>query len=135
MAPLEPGRAGELAAALKEANALGRPAPVVAAAAAITLKPGAEPLALHCADAALAKSLGWRIAVPLLAGEVLSRHASGERRRPKPGEPGGPKAAALAYADAAIDAAPKLRAKGKGRARSRFCSATTRSRPRRPCPD
>jgi Protein of unknown function (DUF1403) len=137
MAPLEPGRAGELAAALKEVavGARGRPAALAAAAAAAAvmgLCAGAEPLALFCADAALARSLNWPIPVPLLAGEVLRRGA-GEGRRPKPGEPGWTKAAALAYARAALsaldlaqdltrrasrlmDAAPKLRAKGKGRA-------------------
>jgi hypothetical protein len=97
------------------------------------LRGGAEPLALYCADAALARSLNWPIAVPLLAGEVLSRRSPSEGRRPTPGEAGWTKAVALAYARAAlsaldlaqdlgrraarlVDAAPKLRAKGKGRA-------------------
>jgi hypothetical protein len=97
------------------------------------LRPGAEALALYCADAALAKSLDWPVPVPLLAAEVLSRRAAGEGRRPKPGEAGWTKAVALAYARAALsaldlaqdlarrasrlmDVAPKLRAKGKGRA-------------------
>jgi hypothetical protein len=135
MAPLEPDRAGEPAAALREASARGRPAPLaatVAAEAVIGLRAGAEPLALYCADAALAKSLGWPVPVPLLAGELLRRSA-GEGRRPKPGEPDWTKAVALADARAALsaldlaqdlarcaarlgDAAPKLRAKGKGRA-------------------
>jgi hypothetical protein len=96
------------------------------------LRAGAEPLALHCADAALAKSLGWPVPVPLLAGEALRRSA-GEGRRAKPGEPDWGKLATVAYARAALsaldlaqdlarraarlaDAAPKLRAKGKGRA-------------------
>jgi hypothetical protein len=136
MAPLDPDRAGELAAALKEGSGRGRPAPLVAAEAAETvmkLRAGAEPLALWVADAALARSLGWPVPVPLLAGEVLSRRAASEGRRPRPGEPGWPKVLALAYARAALaaldlaqdlarragwlmDAAPKLRAKGKGRA-------------------
>jgi hypothetical protein len=138
MAPLEPGRAGELAEALKEVGvgARGRPAPLVAAAAAeavVKVRPGAEPFALLCADAALARSLNWPVAVPLLAGEVLSRRGAGEGRRPKPGEPGWDRLAALSYARAALaaldlaqdlapragrlmDAAPKLRAKEKGRA-------------------
>jgi hypothetical protein len=136
MAPLDPDRAGELAAALREASTRGRPAPLAAAAAAAAvmgLRAGAEPLALLCADAALAKALNWPVPVPLLAGEVLSRRAAGEGRRPKPDEAGWTKVLALAYARAAlsaldlaqnlarraarlVDAAPKLRAKGKGRA-------------------
>jgi hypothetical protein len=132
-APLEPDRAGELAAALRDLAARGRPAPLAAAAAAaavIGVRAGSEPLALLCADAALARSLGWPIAVPLLAAEVWRRGA-GEGRRPRPGEPGWTKVVALSYARAALsaldlahdltrragrlaDAAPKLRAKGKG---------------------
>ena len=98
----------------------------------IALKPDAEPLALFCADAALAKSLDWPASLPLLAGECL-RRASSEGRRSRPGEPGWGKLVATAYARAALaaldlahdlsrragrlmDAAPKLRAKGKGRA-------------------
>jgi Protein of unknown function (DUF1403) len=78
----------------------------------------------------LARSLSWPIAVPLLAGEVLRRGAS-DGRHPRPGEAGWTKAVALATARAALaaldlaqdlahraarlaDAAPKLRAKGKG---------------------
>jgi len=136
MAPLDLERAGELTVALREAGARGRPAPIVAAAAAAAvtaLRADAEPLALFCADAALAKSLNWPVAVPVLAGEILLRRASGEGRRPRPGEAGWMKLVALAYARAALaaldlaqdlarraarlaDAAPKLRAKGKGRA-------------------
>jgi Protein of unknown function (DUF1403) len=132
MAPLDPERVAELAAALREVSARGRPAPLAAAAAAeavVALRPGAEPLALWAADAALARNLGWAVPVPLLAGEAL-RRSSGEGRRPKPGEPGWTKAAPLAYARAALsaldlaqdfarrasrlmDAAPKLRGKGK----------------------
>jgi len=131
-APLKPDRAGELAEALREAAARGRPAPVAAAAAAeaaMKLRPGAEPLALYCADAALAKSLGWAVPVPLLARELL-RRAAGEGRRPKPGEAGWGRLTALADARAALsaldlaqdlsrraarlmDVSPKLRAKGK----------------------
>ena len=134
--PLGPEKAAALAAALREAAGRGRPAPVVAAAAAeavIALKPDAEPLAIWAADAALAKSLDWPVPVPLLASEVLLRRSSSEGRRPRPGEAGWGKLAALAYARAALadldlaqdlarrasrlmDAAPKLRAKGKGRA-------------------
>jgi hypothetical protein len=114
-------------------GARGRPAPLaaaVAAEAAIALKRDAEPLALWVADAALAKRLDWPTAVPLLAGEVLSRRAAGEGRRPHPGEAGWSTLAPLAYARAALAAldlaqdlarraarlaaaAPKLRAKGK----------------------
>ena len=135
MAPLDPERVAEFAPALRDVSARGRPAPLAAAAAAeavVALRPDAEPSALWCADAALARTLGWAVPVPLLAGEAL-RRSSGEGRRPKPGEPGWTKAAALAYARAALsaldlaqdlarraarlaDAAPKLRAKGKGRA-------------------
>jgi hypothetical protein len=98
----------------------------------IGVRPDAEPLALWAADAALAKSLSWPVPIPLLAPEVL-RRSSSEGRRPKPGEAGWSKLVALAYARAALaaldlaqdlsrraarlaDAAPKLRAKGKGRA-------------------
>ena len=135
MAPLDLDRAGGLAAALLEAPARGLPAPAAAAAAAAAATRGradAEPLALFCADAALATSLKWPVPVPLLAGEIL-RRSPGEGRRPRPGEAGWGKLVALAYARAALsaldlaqdlarraarlaDAAPKLRAKGKGRA-------------------
>ena len=135
MAPLDSDRAGDLAAALEDSGARGRPAPIAAAAAAeaaVRFRPDAEPLALWAADAALARSLNWPVPVPLLAGEIL-RRSSGEGRRPRPGEAGWTKAAALAYARAAlaaldlahdlarraarlIEAAPKLRAKAKSRA-------------------
>jgi len=132
-APLDPEKAAELAAALKEAGGRGRPAPVVAAAAAAAvtaLRADAEPLALLCADAALARALRWPTPLPLLASELFVRRATGEGRRPRPGEAGWIKFVALAYARAALaaldlaqdlsrraarlaDAAPKLRAKGK----------------------
>ena len=38
-----------------------------------------------CADAALARSLGWPTPLPLLAGELVLRRATGEGRRPRPG--------------------------------------------------
>ncbi|HKN26529.1 MAG TPA: DUF1403 family protein [Roseiarcus sp.] len=132
--PLDPERAAELAEALREACARSRPAPLAAAAAAeaaVALRADAEPLALFCADAALAKNLNWPIPAPLLAGECLRR--SSEGRRVRPGEAGWAKLAALSYARAALaaldlaqdlsrragrlmDVSPKLRAKGKGRA-------------------
>ena len=132
-APIDLTQAAELAAALKEAGGRGRPAPVVAAAAAeavMGLRPNAEPLAIFCADAALARNLGWPTPLPLLAGELFLRRATGEGRRPRPGEAGWGKLVALSYARAALaaldlaqdlsrraarlaDAAPKLRAKGK----------------------
>ena len=131
--PLNPGNAADLAAALGEAVARSRPAPVVAAAAAAAvaaLHADAEPLALLCADAALAKTLGWPTPLPLLASELFARRGAGEGRRPRPGEPGWERLVALAYSRAALaaldlaqdlsrraarlaDAAPKLRAKGK----------------------
>ena len=134
--PIKPEQAAELAAAVREAVTRGRPAPIAAAAAAAavtSLRADAEPLALYCADAALANALGWPIPVPQLAGELFERRASGEGRRPRPGEAGWMKLVALGYARAALaavdlaqdlsrraarlaDAAPKLRAKGKGRA-------------------
>jgi hypothetical protein len=134
--PLDLKQAAELAAALKEACGRGRPAPIAAAAAAeavIALKPDAEPLTLYCADAALAKALGWPVPAPLLASELFARRATGEGRRPRPGEAGWMKLVALSYARAALaaldlaqdlsrraarlaDAAPKLRAKGKASA-------------------
>ncbi len=135
-APLDLDGAGDLGGALKETVARGRPAPSAAAAAseAVTkIRADAEPLALFCADAALARALGWPVALPLLAGELFSRKSSGDGRRPRPGEAGWGKQVALAYARAALaalelaqdlsrraeklaEAAPKLRAKGKGRA-------------------
>ena len=134
--PLDPQKATELTAALTQAGGRGRPAPLAAAAAAAAvtaLRADAEPLAIWAADAALAKALNWPIAVPLLAGELLLRRASSEGRRPRPGEAGWVRLVALAYARAALaaldlaqdlsrravrlmEAAPKLRAKGKGRA-------------------
>ncbi len=135
-APLDPHKAAELAAALRETGGRGRPAPIVAAAAAAAvtaLRADAEPLAIFYADAALARAVGWPVPVPLLAGELFQRRASSEGRRPRPGEAVWVKLVALAYARAALaaldlaqdlarraarlaDAAPKLRAKGKGRA-------------------
>jgi hypothetical protein len=132
MAPLDSDRAGELAATLRNVGSRGRPAPILAAAAAeavIGVRLDAEPLALWAADAALARSLNWPIPVPLLAGEVL-RRSSSEGRRPRPGHSGWTKASALATTRAALaaldlaqdlsrraarlmDATPKLRAKGK----------------------
>jgi hypothetical protein len=135
-APFDPGNAAELAAALRETGGRGRPAPIAAAAAAeavIALRADAEPLAIWAADAALAKALGWPTPLPLLASELFARRATGEGRRPRPGEADWGKLVALAYARAGLaaldlaqdlsrraarltDAAPKLRAKGKGRA-------------------
>jgi Protein of unknown function (DUF1403) len=130
-APLDPQKAAELVAALREAGPQGRPAPIAAAGAAtavMALRADAEALAIWAADAALARNLGWADPLPLLAGECLRPGAS--KRRPRPGEPGWTKAVALAYARAALaaldlaqdlwrragrlmDAAPRLRAKGK----------------------
>ena len=135
-APLDRDKAAELAAAVRETITGDRPAPVVAAAAAaavVAARAAGEPLALLCADAALAKTLGWPTPLPLLASELFQRRATGEGRRPRPGETGWGKLVALAYARAALaaldlahdlslraeklaEAAPKLRAKGKGRA-------------------
>ncbi len=151
--PLDPGNTADLAAALGEAVTRGRPARVVAAAAAaavVALRADAEPLALLCADAALARSLGWPtpLPLPLLACELFLRRATGEGRRPRPGEAGWMKLVALAYARAALaaldlaqdlsrraarlaDAAPKLRAKGKA-GPSRLCLPTTPSPLQRP---
>ncbi len=132
-APLGPEKAAELAAAVRETVTGDRPAPVVAAAAAaavVALRADAEPLAIWVADAALASALGWPTPLPLLANELFARRATGEGRRPRPGEAGWMKLVALAYARAALaaldlahdlsrraarlaDAAPKLRAKGK----------------------
>lgn len=133
-APLDPDKATLLAAAVRETVTRGRPAPLVAAAAAeavIAVRADAEPLALLCADAALAKTLGWPVPLPLVSSELLRRSADG--RRPRPGEAGWGKLVAISYARASLgaldlaqdlarraarlmDAAPKLRAKGKGRA-------------------
>ena len=135
-ARLDPGRAGDLAIALKEIGARRGPAPVLAAAAAeavVKARADAEPLALWVADAALASALNWPLPLSLLAGELFARRSAGEGWRPRPGEAGWTKLVALAYARAALaaldlahdlarraarvaEAAPKLRARGKGRA-------------------
>jgi hypothetical protein len=91
-APLELDRTGELGATIREASGHGRPAPVAAAAAAeaaMKLRPGAEPLALYCADAALAKSLDWQVPLPLLAGESLCAAARARGGGPSPARPAG----------------------------------------------
>ena len=132
--PLDPTKDGGARRRPPEGRARrGRPAPIAAAAAAeavIALRADAEPLAIYCADAALAKTLSWPTPLPLLAGELFLRRATGEGRRPRPGEAGWSKLVALSYARAALaaldlaqdlsrraarlaDAAPKLRAKGK----------------------
>jgi hypothetical protein len=99
----------------------------------VAVRADAEPLAIWVADAALAASLNLPVPMPLLAGELFQRRAPSDGRRPRPGEAGWGKLAALSYARAALaaldlaqdltrragrltDAAPKLRAKGKGRA-------------------
>ena len=121
----------------REAVGRGRPAPVAAAAAAeavIALRADAEPLALFCADAALAKSpqLARRRCrySPASCFCAAPRARDGGRARAKPA---GSSSCAISYARAALaaldlaqdlsrragrltDAAPKLRAKGKGRA-------------------
>jgi hypothetical protein len=132
-APLDPEKTAALAAAVRETITGRRPAPVVAAAAAaavVALRADAEPLATFCADAALARNLGWPTPLPLLASELFLRRATGEGRRPRPGEADWGKLVTLSYARAALaaldlahdlsrraarlaDAAPKLRAKGK----------------------
>ena len=150
-APLDPEKAAELAAALRETGGRGRPAPIAAAAAAeavIALKPDAEPLALLCADAVLAGALSWPTPLPLLAGELFARRSAGEGRRPRPGEAGWMKLAALAYARAGSPPStwrttcrggrpgsptPRQNCAPRGRrARSRRCSPTTPSPPPRP---
>ena len=83
-----------------------------------------------CADAALARSLGWPTPLPLLASELFAPPRRGRGPAAAPGRGRLEKLAALAYARAALaaldlahdlsrraarlaDAAPKLRAKGK----------------------
>ena len=152
--PLDQGNATDLAAALGEAVARGRPAPVVAAAAAATvlaLKRDAEPLALLCAEAALAKTLGWPTPLPLLASELFARRGAGEGRRPRPGETGLEEARGArlcprgarrprpcAGPGAPVGPARRRRAQtarqGEGAAPSRRCSPTTPSPPRRRFP-
>jgi hypothetical protein len=94
----------------------------------------AEVLALWAADLVLARLLGWGRAVPLLATKILdpSLRVGPAGKRPRPGDPDWPEAAAHAYALAArnahalaadlarrsersLAALPKLRAKGAGR--------------------
>jgi segregation and condensation protein B len=106
-APLDREKTAEVAAALRETGGRGRPAPIAAAAAAeavIALNPDAEPLALLYAGAALARALGWPTPLPLLASELFVSRATGEGRRPRPGEAGWMKLVALAYARAALAA-------------------------------
>ena len=133
--PLDPEKVAALAAA--------------AAAEAVTaLRADAEALAIFCADAPLARSLGWPTPLPLLASELFARRSTGEGRRPRPGEAGWGKFVALSYARAPLDAldlaqdlscraarltdaAPNCAPRGR-RAPSRRCSPTTRSQPRPP---
>ena len=134
-APLDLDRAGELAATLKDAAGRGRPAPLVAAAAAeavTSARPDAEPLALFPPTPRSPERLAWPVPFPPRR-RAVSRRSAGEVRRPRPGDPGWGKPVALAYARAALaaldlaqdlsrraeklaEAAPKLRAKGKASA-------------------
>ena len=97
----------------------------------VAVRADAEPLAIWVADAALAASLNLPVPMPLLAGELFQRRAPSDGRRPRPGEAGWGKLERgqlpqeidldLAQdltrrAGRLTDAAPKLRAKGKGRA-------------------
>ena len=133
--PLEPEKAEAIGAAIRPGASRRRAAPVLAASAArivFSLNPAGEALALWAADAALAAALDWPIATPLIAGALLSPSFIEASRRTRPADSDWPKAAALAYARAALNAldladelfrgaqrlgaaAPKLRAKGKGR--------------------
>ncbi len=114
----------------------GRPAVIAAAEIAAQVcrqQPDAEAFALWLADAVLATSLRWPVALPLLAGQI--HHPSLKRGgcRIKPGEPEWVTICCLAYARAAMQAcdlaadigrrasrllavAPKLRAKGSAAA-------------------
>ena len=91
MTPLDLERAGELPPRSRRRRA--RPAgPVVAAAAAeavAKIRADAEPLALWFADAALARALGWPVAVPLLAGELFVRRRRGRGGDRGPARPAG----------------------------------------------
>ena len=142
----------ELAAALREAGGRGRPAPIAAAAAAaavIALRADAEPLALYCCRRRAGQDPRLADAAAAPRRRALVRRASGDGRRPRPGEAGWGKLVALGYARAALaaldlaqdlsrraarlaDAAPKLRAKGKRRRDRGAALPTTRSPPRRP---
>ena len=96
-APLDPQKAAELAAALGEAGARGRPAPVVAAAAAAAvtaLRPTPSRSRFRRRRRA-GQGLGWPTPLPLLASELFERRATGEGRRPRPGEAGWMKLVAL----------------------------------------
>ena len=132
-APLDPEKAAELAAALREAGGRGRPAPVAAAAAAeavMALEPDAEPLAIWAPTPRWPGPSAGQRRCRCSPASCSSRRATGEGRRPRPGEADWMKLVALAYARAALaaldlaqdlsrraarlaDAAPKLRAKGK----------------------
>lgn len=131
-----------LAAALqtlagKEPNPLAASvlaASLVANALAEASRTEAEILALWTADLVLAIRLGWERPVPLLATKIsdASLRRGANSKRPRPGDPQWPEAAARTCALAACDAhalaadlarrseillaaAPKLRAKGAGR--------------------
>ena len=123
-----------ITAAAQDLAAGDRPAVLAAAEAArraVAVRPDAELLALWLADAVLAARLGWTVAIPLLAVQVLHPRlkAGAAGRRPKAGDADWLRACCLAYACAAGAAcdlgadlarradrlnsvAPKLRAKG-----------------------
>lgn len=132
--PLEAAQANVLADAIRDSGisaGRGPPAAAAAAAAVRAVSPDAEALAFWAADAALALSLRWPLALPLLATEWAKPIYAGRNGRVSlPGEAGGAKICALAYGAAAHDAlavaedlsrsagrmlaaAPQLRAKGK----------------------
>jgi Protein of unknown function (DUF1403) len=126
-----------LASSLKACAGEGDPVSAAAKAAAATFSAfpdaptaEAEILALWAFDLVLALRLRWPRPAPLIATKILdpSRRSDGGGRRPKPGDPAWPKAAAGAIALAAASAldlaadlsrrseillavAPKLRAK------------------------
>ena len=126
-----------LAESLREQSRAGDPVSAAAKAAAMAFEafpdaPAAEAevLALWAFDSVLALRLRWPQPLPLIATKVLdpSSRSDGGGRRPRPGDPGWPKAAAGAIALAAaaaldlaadlarraetlIAVAPKLRAK------------------------
>ena len=150
--PLDPQKAAELAAALRKAGGRGRPAPIAAAAAAeavIALRADAEPLAIWAADAALAKTLNW----PIAAASARRRAVRAPRRRrgtaaaPGRGRLGASSWRSLTRARRSPPSTwprtcraarpgsrtPRQNCAPRGRAgRSRRCSPTTPSPPRRP---
>ena len=151
-APLDPQKAAELAAALREAGGRGRPAPVAAAAAAeavIALRARRRAARDFCADAALARSLELANAAAAARRRAVRAprrgrgtaaapgrgrldEARGARLRPRGARRPRPGAGPVAPGGPARGRRAKTARQGEGGRASRRCSPTTPSPPRRP---